>query len=226
MINTNTPAEDFSKGIWRQNPVFVLLLGLCPALAVTNLVSNAIVMGVSVTIVLVASNLSVSLLREFIPDKIRIPSYTVVVAIFVTVIDLVMQAYMPRMSKSLGIYVPLIVVNCIILSRADMFARENSGGRSILDALGMGVGFILALTLIAACREILGSGTITLFPVGGFSGVITVPILSDSPVRILGLGTGAFLIAGYLKALFNWYTARFESDDRRSGRSGTTNQAA
>ncbi|WP_455382976.1 electron transport complex subunit RsxE [Salinispira pacifica] len=226
MINSSTPIEDFSKGIIRQNPVFVLLLGLCPSLAVTNLVVNALVMGAAVLIVMTATNLTVSILREFVPDKIRVPSYTVIIAVFVTVIDLVMQAYMPGVSDNLGIYVPLIVVNCVILSRADTFARENTAGRSILDALGMGVGFTLALTLVAVFRETLGSGTITLFPVGSFSGVITVPVLSESPVRILGLGTGAFLITGYLKALFNWHSARPTGDNRRSGRTDATDQAA
>ena len=224
-MNTNTALEDLTKGVLRQNPIFVTLLGLCPALAITNLVSNAIVMGVAVTIVLVGTNLSVSLLGDFVPDKVRIPAYTVIIAIFVTVIDLVMQAYMPRMSEELGIYVPLIVVNCIILGRADTFARVNTAGRAILDALGMGVGFALALTLIAAFREILGSGTITLFPVGGFSGVVSVPLLSESPVRILGLGTGAFLIAGYLKALFNWHAARLERDGQGERQLSATDRA-
>ncbi|HUX14199.1 MAG TPA: electron transport complex subunit RsxE [Spirochaetia bacterium] len=224
MTNTSTPAEDFSKGILRQNPIFVTMLGLCPALAVTNLVVNAVAMGIAVAVVLLATSFTVSLLREFVPDKIRIPTYTVIIAIFVTIVDLMMQAYLPGMSRNLGIFVPLIVVNCIILSRADSFARENTAGRALLDALGMGTGFTLGLTLIAAVRETLGSGTITLFPIAGFSGVITVPVLSHFPVRVLGLGTGAFLVVGYMKAFFNWRSARLDRDGRRGGRPNATNQ--
>ena len=196
--------EEFLKGIYRENPIFVIVLGLCPTLAVSTQVVNALGMGAGVIFVLLGSNFFVSLLRNFIPEKIRIPAYIVIIASFVTVVDLFMQAYSPSLSKSLGVFVQLIVVNCIILGRAEAFAKKNTVARSVLDGLGMGVGFTLALILIALIREVLGAGTITLFPMGSFSGVIKIPILVSAPVRVMGLAAGALLVIGYLKAFFNW----------------------
>ncbi|MEW5814792.1 MAG: electron transport complex subunit E [Spirochaetota bacterium] len=196
--------QELTKGVFKENPIFIIVLGLCPTLAVSTQVVNALGMGAGVIFVLLGSNIFISLLKDFIPDKVRIPAYVVIIATFVTVVDLIMQAYLPSLSKNLGVFVQLIVVNCIILGRAEAFANKNSVGRSILDAIGMGIGFTLALILISGIREVLGAGTITLFPVGGFNGVIEVPGLSKSPVRVMGLAAGALLVMGYLKAFFNW----------------------
>ncbi len=196
--------KEFTKGIFKENPLFIILLGLCPALAVSTQVVNALGMGAGVIFVLLGSNIFVSLLKNFIPEKVRIPSYIVIIASCVTVVDLAMQAYLPTLSKSLGVFVQLIAVNCIILGRAEAFANRNSVKDSILDGLGMGIGFTLALTLIALIREVFGAGTITIFPIGSFSGVINIPGLSSAPARVIGLSTGALLVVGYLKGLFNW----------------------
>ena len=208
MAEQRSLLSEFTKGIVRENPILIILLGLCPALAVSTQVVNAIGMGAGVIFVLLGSNIFVSLLKGFIPEKIRIPSYIVIIASFVTIVDLVMKAYTPALSDSLGVFVQLIVVNCIILGRAEAFASKNTLGRSVLDALGMGVGFTLGLTLISLIREVLGAGTITLFPIGGFDGVIRIPGLSSLPLRVFGLSTGALLVIGYLKALFNWVEMR------------------
>lgn len=200
--------KEFTKGILRENPIFIVLLGLCPTLAVSTQVVNAFGMGAGVIFVLVGSNLFISLLRNYIPDKIRIPAYIVIIASFVTVVDLVMQAYTPALHKNMGVYIQLIVVNCIILGRAEAFASKKPLAESVLDALGMGLGFTLGLLLISVIREVLGAGTITLVPVGDFDGVIRIPGLASQPVRVMGLAAGALLLMGYLKALFNWLEAR------------------
>ena len=186
----------FTKGIIKENPIFIIVLGLCPALAVSTQVVNAIGMGAGVIFVLLGSNIFVSLLKDFIPEKVRIPAYIVIIASFVTIVDLVMQAFAPSLSKSLGVFVQLIVVNCIILGRAEAFANKSKVSDSVLDALGMGVGFTLALGLISLIREVLGSGTITLFAIGSFDGVIKLPGLSESPVRVMSLAAGALLVMG------------------------------
>jgi electron transport complex protein RnfE len=204
--------KEFTKGIIKENPIFIILLGLCPALAVSTQVVNALGMGAGVIFVLLGSNIFVSLLKDFIPEKIRIPAYIVIIASFVTIVDLVMQAYTPALSRNLGVFVQLIVVNCIILGRAEAFANKNNLSRSILDALGMGIGFTLGLLLISLIREVLGAGTITLFPMGDVNGVIRLPGLSSAPVRVIGLATGALLVMGYLKALFNWFEQRERSN--------------
>jgi electron transport complex protein RnfE len=207
--------REFTKGLIRENPVFIIVLGLCPALAVSTQVVNALGMGAGVIFVLLGSNIFVSLLKDFIPERVRIPSYIVIIASFVTIVDLVMQAYAPALSKSLGVFVQLIVVNCIILGRAEAFANKNTLSRSVLDALGMGIGFTFGLTLIALIREVLGAGTITLFalPGVGFDGVITIPGLSQSPARVMTLAAGALLVMGYLKALFDWLGSRAEQEE-------------
>lgn len=198
----------FTKGIIKENPIFIIVLGLCPALAVSTQVVNAIGMGAGVIFVLLGSNIFVSLLKDFIPEKVRIPSYIVIIASFVTIVDLVMQGFAPSLSKSLGVFVQLIVVNCIILGRAEAFASKNKLSDSVLDALGMGVGFTLALGLISLIREVLGSGTITLFAIGSFNGVIRLPGLAESPARVMSLAAGALLVMGYLKALITWLNSR------------------
>ena len=186
--------KTFLNGLITENPTFVLLLGMCPTLAVTTGVTNAIGMGLSTTAVLICSNMVISLLRNFIPGKIRIASYVVIIAGFVTVVQMLLNAYAPALSGSLGIYIPLIVVNCIILGRAEAFASKSSVGLSALDGLGMGLGFTCSLTLIASVREVLGSGSfagISLFGEGFM------------PVSVMILPPGAFLTLGILLAVIN-----------------------
>ncbi len=185
---------EFHKGILRENPVFRVLLGLCPTLAVSNSIANAIGMGAATTFVLLGSNIVVSAIRSFVPSKIRIPSYIVVIASFVTITELSMAAYFPSLFKSLGIFVPLIVVNCIILGRAEGFASRHGVGASIIDGLGMGLGFTLALLALAVFRELLGSGKLY-----GMS------ILGEGfkPVILMILPPGGFLTLGLLLGLFN-----------------------
>ncbi len=201
--------KELTKGIFKENPVFIIMLGMCPTLGVTTQVFNAIGMGAGVIFVLLGSNIFISLLRKVIPDSVRIPAYIVIIASFVTIVQMVLQAYVPALYAALGVYIPLIVVNCIILGRAEAFANKNTVVDSILDAIGMGIGFTLALILIAAIREILGAGTITLLNLSETQRiVITLPGLSDSPVRVLTLAPGALLVMGYLKAYFTWNSER------------------
>ncbi len=197
--------KELTKGIFRENPVFIIMLGMCPTLGVTTQVFNAIGMGAGVIFVLLCSNILISLLRKVIPDSIRIPAYIVIIASFVTIVEMVMHAYVPAVYSALGVYLPLIVVNCIILGRAEAFANKNTVLDSALDAIGMGIGFTLALCLIAAIREILGAGQITLLNLSETARIIiTVPGLSSSPIRVMTLAAGALLVMGYLKAFFNW----------------------
>ena len=184
----------FVRGLWEEVPLFRLVLGLCPALAVTTSLINGLGMGLATTSVLLGSNFVVSLVRKRIPAKIRIPSFIVIIASFVTIVDLMMHGFTPELHRALGIFIPLIVVNCLILGRAEAFASKNSLGRSILDAAGMGLGFTLALCLLGAVREILGSGAI-----GGF------PVAPESyrPVLLFILPPGGFIVFGLLLAGFN-----------------------
>jgi electron transport complex protein RnfE len=185
---------EFIKGIYQENPIFRLALGLCPTLAVTSSAENGLGMGVAATFVLVGSNFIISLLRKAIPQRIRIPCFIVVIATFVTLVEMVMQAYSPQLYKNLGIFVPLIVVNCIILGRAEAFASRNGVGVSLLDGLGMGAGFTLALLIIGAIREILGSGKV-------FGQIVLGP--GYNPALLFILPPGAFLTIGLLMGLFN-----------------------
>ena len=184
----------FFNGLIKENPTFVLMLGMCPTLAVTTGVVNGIGMGLSTTAVLICSNIVISMLRKFIPNKIRIASYIVIVAGFVTVVEMLLKAYLPSLSQSLGIYIPLIVVNCIILGRAEAFASKNGVVSSLFDGLGMGLGFTAALTLIASVREILGAGT--------FAG-ISLFVEGFQPASVMILPPGAFLTLGILIAIIN-----------------------
>ena len=205
--------KELTKGIFRENPVFIIMLGMCPTLGVTTQVFNAIGMGAGVIFVLLCSNIFISLLRKVIPDSIRIPAYIVIIASFVTIVEMVMHAYVPAVYSALGVYLPLMVVNCIILGRAEAFANKNTVLDSALDAIGMGIGFTLSLCLIAAIREILGAGQITLINLSESARVIiTLPGLSSSPIRVMTLAAGALLVMGYLKAFFNWM------GDRKAGR--------
>lgn len=192
-------SKEFFKGFYEQNPVFRQALGLCPVLAVTTSVINGIGMGAAATFVLICSNVLISLMRKGIPNKIRIPIYIVVIATFVTIVDLVMAGFAPDLHKSLGIFVPLIVVNCIILGRAEAFAGKNSLGKSFLDGLGMGIGFTIALILLGVVREILGDGRLLGYPVMG---------TSFEPVLLMILPPGAFLSLGFFLGFFNWIDQR------------------
>jgi len=186
--------KEFTKGFVKENPVFVMALGLCPTLAVTSSVVNAIGMGLAATFVLVFSNTFISLIKNVIPSKIRIPAFIVVIASFVTIVDMVMYAYLPDIHKSLGLFIPLIVVNCIILGRAEAFASKNNVFLSILDGLGMGLGFTLALVVIGSIREILGAGQ--------FLGYNVLPE-SYKPMLVAILAPGAFIVMGLLMGLLN-----------------------
>ncbi|MFC1899019.1 electron transport complex subunit RsxE [Chloroflexota bacterium] len=190
--------KEFIKGIIISNPLFVLALGFCPALAVSTSVDNAIGMSAGVAFVLLGSNLLVSAIRKAVPNIVRIPVFIVIIATFVTVVNLVFHAYVPALYDSLGIYLPLIVVNCIILGRAEAFASKNPITASIADALGVSIGFFLALLLISFLREVLGTGGLSLFGTNLF----TLPILGDNPMILFILPPGAFLVMALLLALF------------------------
>ncbi len=198
--------KEFTKGIIKENPTFILMLGLCPTLAVSNSVINGVGMGVATMFVLLGSNIIVSLLKNFIPDKIRIPAYIVVIATFVTIVDYTLNAYAPSLHKELGIFIPLIVVNCIILGRAEAFANKNSLGKSILDALGMGFGFTFSLVFIALIREVLGAGTITL-KIQDYGWIWEVPV---KPMAIMILPPGAFITIGVLMGIMNFFIKKKE----------------
>lgn len=204
----NKHLHELTKGLWKENPIFIIMLGMCPTLAVSTQVSNAIGMGAGVIFVLLGSNIFISLLKNVIPDSIRIPAYIVIIASFVTILEMVMHAFLPALYESLGIYLSLIVVNCIILGRAEAFANKNNVLDSALDGIGMGAGFTIGLTIIALIREVFGNGTITLFAVGNWDGVIKVPVLNASPIRVLAVSAGALLVMGYLKAFFVWKADR------------------
>lgn len=187
---------EFVKGLWRENPTFRIVLGLCPTLAVSTSVSNGLGMGVAATFVLVGSNIFVSLVRNIIPEKVRIPCFIVIIATFVTIADLCMKAYAPFLSRSLGMFVPLIVVNCIVLGRAEAFSSKQPVVRSIMDSLGMGMGFTWALVLISAIREISGSGKIA---------GIMLNARFEPPLFMI-LAPGALLTIGLLIGLINHLT--------------------
>lgn len=202
----NKYVERLYNGIIKENPTFVLMLGMCPTMAVTSAAMNGLGMGLSTTVVLVLSNMMISLLRKVIPDGVRMPAFIVVVASFVTVVQFLLQAYVPSLYDSLGIYIPLIVVNCIILGRAESYASKNPVGTSIFDGIGMGLGFTVGLTLIAIFRELIGNGTIF-----GF----TLLPSSYEPVAIFVLAPGAFFVLACLTALQNKFKAPSASNTER-----------
>jgi electron transport complex protein RnfE len=185
--------SEFLKGIIKENPTFVLALGLCPTLAVSVAVTNGIGMGIAASFVVVGSNIIISFLRRVIPDKVRIPCFIVVIATFVTIVEMAMKAYSPSLNRALGIYVPLIVVNCIVLGRAEAYAQKQSVVNSLFDGLGMGVGFTLALILISGIREFLGSGKI----------LGHVLLKGYDPAFIFIMPSGALLVIGLLLGFFN-----------------------
>ncbi|MDP8260213.1 MAG: electron transport complex subunit E [Candidatus Gygaella obscura] len=185
--------KEFTKGIASENPIFRLVLGLCPALAVSTSLVNALGMGLAATFVLVCSNTIISLTRKIIPDRVRLPAFIVIIATFVTICDMLMKAYFPALNKSLGIFVPLIVVNCMILARAETFASKNNILYSFIDGLGMGIGFTIAICAVALVREFLGAASI--FEVKLISGI--------NPMTVMVLAPGALLTLGLLIALIN-----------------------
>ena len=189
--------QNLLKGIIKENPVLVLVLGTCPTLAITSSVLNALGMGVAATVVLLCSNMAISALRKVIPDQVRIPCYIVLIAGFVTMVEMIMHAFTPALYEALGIFLSLIVVNCIILGRAEMYASKHNVLDSAIDAVGMGLGFTLALFVMASIREIFGNGS--------WLG-ISIPVLSDNPISILTLAPGGFFVFGCLIALVNKLT--------------------
>lgn len=191
-MSKNSNLSIITKGILKENPVFVLVLGTCPTLAVTNNVFGAFGMGIAAMIVLICSNMLISALRKIIPDSVRIPSYIVIIAGFVTIVQMVVQAFLPDLYTLLGVYLPLIVVNCVILGRAEMFAGKNNVGRSALDGVGMGLGFTLALVSMAIVREVLGSAA--------FAG-IAIPFLEPYKIAFLSKAPGGLLVYGLLIAV-------------------------
>jgi electron transport complex protein RnfE len=184
--------KNFSKGFIKENAVFALFLGLCPTLGVTTSAINGLGMGLATTFVLVMSNLVVSLIKSLIPDKVRIPAFIVIIATFVTVVELVMKGYVPALFDALGLFIPLIVVNCLVLGRAEAFASKNTVGSSLVDGAGMGLGFTMALTVLGAVRELLGSGA--------FFGM---KLISGDALLLFILPPGAFIALGYLIVLAN-----------------------
>ncbi|MCX7883193.1 MAG: electron transport complex subunit E [Brevinematales bacterium] len=199
--------KEFTKGIVKENPIFVVVLGLCPTLAVTTQTINGIGMGLAVIFVLTMSNLLISLLRNFIPEIVRIPAYIVIIASFVTIVQMVIKAFAPELDRALGIFIPLIVVNCIILGRAEAFASKHPPLVSVMDGLGMGIGFTLSLTLIGFIREVLGSGTIT-FQLAGVGTVIDLSQWISAPAVVMILPTGGFIVMGLLLAFFQYLKNR------------------
>ena len=186
------------RGVIKENPTFVLVLGMCPTLGTTTSAENGFGMGVATMAVLIMSNIVISLIKNVIPDKVRIPAFIVVIASFVTIIQMLMEAYVPSLYASLGVFIPLIVVNCIILGRAEAYASKNTPLDSALDGVGIGLGFTLSLTVIGAVRELLGSGSIFGFSLG----------IADYMPLVFVLAPGAFLVLGYLMALFNKFAKK------------------
>lgn len=192
-MSNNSNLKVLTNGLLKENPIFVLLLGMCPTLGTTSSAINGLGMGLATTFVLVCSNIVISLLKNIIPDKVRIPAFIVVIATFVTVVEMVMQAYVPALFDSLGLFIPLIVVNCIVLGRAEAFAAKNNVFRSMLDGLGMGLGFSFALTLLGSVRELLGTGKVFNFAV--------YPEMYG--ILVMVLAPGAFIALGFLIAIIN-----------------------
>jgi len=206
--------KQFKDGLITQNPVLVQLLGMCSVLAITTTLFNGIGMGVSVTVILICSNVVISLLRKVIPQKIRIAAYIVVIAGFVTMVDLLLQAYVPALSDSLGVFIPLIVVNCIILGRAEAFASKNSIGASAIDGLAQGIGYTVVLVAMCIIRELLGNGT---FGGGLLNGGLGIRIIPEGyPALLLILPFGGFITLGALIALMQWANNRAASKSKKT----------
>lgn len=198
-MKATTPSQDLIRGIWRENPVLVQLLGLCPALAVTNTVANSIAMGLATFFVLVGSSFLVSSLRKLIPKEVRISAYILIIATFVTLVDILLQAIVPDIHKALGAFIALIVVNCMILGRQEAFASKRPIGRAVLDAVGTGTGFMIALLMMGGFREVLGNGSLL--------GVRVMPA-GFEPWIIMILPPGGFFTLGFILLAFGWWKAR------------------
>ncbi len=194
--------KELTKGLWTENPIFRLVLGMCPTLAVTTSLENSLGMGVAATFVLVCSNVVISTIRNLIPSKVRIPCFIVVIATFVTIVDLVMAGFAPALHANLGLFIPLIVVNCVILGRAEAFASKHPVMLSIADGIGMGLGFTLGLCVLGATREILGAGTLTIW-----QGLPQLTITGMKPMVLMILAPGGFIALGILLALMNYVQA-------------------
>jgi len=203
-VKKTSPTTDLTRGIWRENPVLVQLLGLCPALAVTNSVANSLAMGLATTFVLVGSSVLVSTVKRVVPTEVRISTYILIIATFVTVADMLLQAAVPDVHKELGAFVALIVVNCLILSRQEAFASKRPVGRSVLDALGYSTGFMVALVIMGAVRELLGNGSLLGYPVFG---------PSFEPWVVMILPPGGFLTLGLVLLLLAWAKERSRAAD-------------
>jgi len=195
-VKTTTPSEDVLRGIWRENPVLIQLLGLCPALAVTNTVANSLAMGIATFFVLTGSSVLVASFKKFIPHEVRISTYILIIATFVTLADMTLEAVVPEIHKALGAFIALIVVNCMILGRQEAFASKRPVGRALLDAVGTGVGFIIALLMMGTVREVIGNGTFLGIPLFGSS---------YEPWVVMILPPGGFLTLGALLLGLNWY---------------------
>ena len=203
-MKANSPLERLYNGIIKENPTFVLMLGMCPTLAVTTSAKNGFGMGMTTMVILALSNLMISMLRKMIPDSVRMPAYIVIVASLVTVVQFLMQAYLPSLSNALGVYIPLIVVNCIILGRAESYASKNGPIESIFDGIGMGLGFTMGLTIIGLIREILGAGTFFGLP-------FLSAIKGFTPITIFIMAPGAFLVLAFLVAGMNIIRKKMEA---------------
>lgn len=205
------------NGVVKENPVFVLFLGLCPALAVTTKIETAYMMGLCVLFILLFSNLIISLIKKIVPESVRIPVYILIIGTFVTIVELLLQKFVPPLYKALGIYLPLIVVNCIVLGRALAIASKEGVGKSLLDALGIGLGYTISLILIALFREILGSGTITLMDglssLTGYKAIYKLPTMNLIPITFLTSPAGAFFTLGIFAGIINYVRGdKHESD--------------
>ncbi|MCP4092299.1 MAG: RnfABCDGE type electron transport complex subunit E [Planctomycetes bacterium] len=198
-MRETTPKQDLFRGIWKENPVLIQMLGLCPALAVTNTVENSLAMGVATFFVLLGSSLSVSLLKKFIPGEVRISTYIMIIATFVTVADMSLEAMVPVVHKKLGAFIALIVVNCMILGRQEAFASKRPVGRALLDAVGVGTGFMIAMVMMGGVREILGMGSF-----------LNIPLFGDNyePWVVMILPAGGFLTLGFWLLGLNWWAER------------------
>ncbi len=209
--------SEFLKGLWRENPIFRIVLGMCPTLAVTTSAFNGLGMGVCTTFVLIGSNVVISSIKSLIPSRIRIPAFIVVIATFVTMVDLTLKAVQIELYRALGIFIPLIVVNCIILGRAEAFASKNSVWLSLADGLGMGIGFTLSLFVLGSIREILGNGTITLFQYSDILVKYSVMPKSYAPAVVMILPPGAFLALGALLGLMNKINEKIYQKEKEAG---------
>ena len=208
--------KQFEEGLLSKNPVLVQLLGMCSTLAITTSLFNGLGMGISVTIILICSNVLIAALRNLIPNEIRIAAYIVIIAGFVTIVDLLLQAFLPDLSESLGVFIPLIVVNCIILGRAEAFASKNGVMASLLDGLFQGIGYTVALVIMCVIRELLGSGT---FGAGVLNGGEGFVILSEGyPAMMMVMPVGGFLTLGFVIAGFQWYTRRRNNQKKEAAK--------